>query len=216
MGHKERAAALEELDDEIDEARVRGILDEIGFDESIDGPDSASARLVCHFTAEGPVDLVELRGILTARLPREMIPSHFVQVPAIPLTQNGKVDTAALPRPRAAPDGPAAARSLVPRSLAEKALARIWAEVLGLESFGVDDNFFDLGGDSIAAIRIAARACESGFQIGAVDLFQHQTVASLATVAQRAEVAPAAAPKAVLDPKARAKLAALFGERSDE
>jgi amino acid adenylation domain-containing protein len=220
MGHKERAAALEELDDEIDEARVRGILDEIGFDESIDGPDSASARLVCHFTAEGPVDLAELRGILTAHLPREMIPSHFVQVPAIPLTQNGKVDTAALPRPRAAPDGPAAARSLAPRSPAEKALARIWAEVLGLESFGVDDNFFDLGGDSIAAIRIAARACESGFQIGAVDLFQHQTVASLATVAQRAEaeaeVAPAAAPKAVLDPKARAKLAALFGERSDE
>jgi aryl carrier-like protein len=147
-----------------------------------------------------------------------MIPSHFVQVPAIPLTQNGKVDTAALPRPRAAPDGPAAARSLAPRSPAEKALARIWAEVLGLESFSVDENFFDLGGDSIGAIRIAARACEAGFQIGAVDLFQHQTVASLATVAQRAEaeVVPAAAPKAVLDPKARAKLAALFGARTDE
>src|SRR5581483_924621 len=100
----------------------------------------------------GRARLAELRGWLQERLPEQMVPSAIVPIEAIPLTPNGKVDTSALPPA----DGPRPARdrSAAPATPAERRLAELWAEILGLEGVGVHDNFFELGGDSILTIKL--------------------------------------------------------------
>jgi len=101
----------------------------------------------------------------------------------LPLTPNGKVDRRALPAPDASrPDGDSVFAA--PGNQIERTLARIWSDVLGVERVGVHDNFFDLGGDSILSIQIIARANQAGLGLAPRQLFQHQTVAELATVAK--------------------------------
>jgi len=95
-----------------------------------------------------------LRTHLEKDLPRHMVPSILVGLDSLPLTANGKVDRKALPAPvRDAPEGGDA-----PQGAVEEALARIWCDVLGLPHVGRHDNFFDLGGHSLSALRIAAAA----------------------------------------------------------
>ncbi|HBL30249.1 MAG TPA: non-ribosomal peptide synthetase, partial [Acidobacteria bacterium] len=97
----------------------------------------------------------------------------------------GKVDRRALPAPaRSEPVGEREA----PRTPQEAALAGIWAQALGRERVGIHDNFFDLGGDSILSIQVVSRAQQAGLWITPRDLFQHQTVATLAAVAGAAPV----------------------------
>jgi amino acid adenylation domain-containing protein/non-ribosomal peptide synthase protein (TIGR01720 family) len=123
-----------------------------------------------------------LRSWLAERLPDAMVPAAIVPLDALPLTLNGKVDRKALP----APDGarPDLEEDLVaPRTPAERQLAAIWSEVLGVERVGVHDNFFGLGGDSILSIQVIARAQQAGLRLTPRQLFQHQTVAELAAAA---------------------------------
>ncbi|MCW2246954.1 amino acid adenylation domain-containing protein/non-ribosomal peptide synthase protein (TIGR01720 family) [Azospirillum fermentarium] len=128
--------------------------------------------------AEGTVDEAALRDHLRARLPAHMIPARIAVLPALPLTPNGKTDRAALPDPDA-PPAERAARAL--RGDAERTLAAIWAQVLGVPSVGPDDAFFDLGGDSILAIQVVARANQAGLPITLNQLLTagQQTVAAL-------------------------------------
>src|SRR6185436_11101714 len=128
-------------------------------------------------------------------------------------TPNGKVDRRALPAPDGArPDLDSV--YVAPRNPTEAALARIWAEVLQLEQVGVHDNFFELGGDSILTIQIVMKAKQAGWQITPKQLFQHQTLAELAAVAEAAAPTPAAHPRsepfalAGLEPEALAALRA--------
>jgi non-ribosomal peptide synthase protein (TIGR01720 family) len=124
--------------------------------------------------------IAELRAFLKEQLPEYMVPAAMVTLPALPLTSNGKLDRRALPSPepnRAAP--PAA-----PRTPTEQTLAAIWADVLGLDRVGPDDSFFDLGGDSILGILIVARASQAGLRLSLKQLFQHETLADLASVAE--------------------------------
>ncbi|HEX2078686.1 MAG TPA: amino acid adenylation domain-containing protein [Longimicrobium sp.] len=134
-------------------------------------------------------DAAELRVFLKQRLPDYMVPSAFVALDAIPLTPNGKVDRRALP----APDGGGASRPTheAPRTRAEQVLAELWAKVLRVERVGIHDNFFGLGGDSILAIQIIARAAEEGIRILPRQMFVHQTIAELAAVASVAAPAEA-------------------------
>ena len=125
----------------------------------------------------------ELRAFLNGRLPEYMTPSAFVFLDRLPLTPNGKVDRRALPAPDPSrPDGDKIFAA--PGNQVEETLARIWSDVLGVERVGVHDNFFDLGGDSILSIQIIARANQEGLGLTPRQLFQHQTVAELATVAK--------------------------------
>jgi len=125
----------------------------------------------------------DLRAFLNLRLPEYMTPSTFVFLDRLPLTLNGKVDRQALPPPDASrADGNKVFTA--PRNQVEETLARIWAGVLGIERVGVHDNFFDLGGDSILSIQIIARANQAELGLTPRQLFQHQTVAELATVAK--------------------------------
>ncbi len=220
MGHKSREAALEELDDQIDEDRVSQILEDIGFDEPVGGHGTTESQLLCYLVTSEAVAPTELRRFLAEHLPREMIPAQFVQVSSIPLTPNGKVDRKALLDLEIGREAPKDAGSVAPRNAVEASLRRIWGDILELERLGVEDNFFDLGGDSIAAIRIASRATAAGYRMDAVDVLRNQTIASLATtVAQPGTGAALARPEpasVVLDEKARARLVALFGTHRNE
>ncbi|WP_263251409.1 amino acid adenylation domain-containing protein [Saccharopolyspora rosea] len=127
--------------------------------------------------AVGDVDPTALREHLAARLPGYMVPSAFVPVDSIPLTANGKLDTAALP----APDFGAAAGGRGPRDDVEAVLCRLFAEVLGVPEVGIDDGFFDLGGHSLLATRLLSRVrAELGAEPTIRTLFDHPTVAGLA------------------------------------
>ena len=143
-----------------------------------------SKSLVAYAIAqpEPPLTISALREFLTSKLPKYMIPSALVILETLPLTPNGKVDRkalAVLPGTRAKLDS-----ITVPRNFIECQLAEIWAEVLNVDQVGIFDNFFDLGGDSILATVAIAKANQAGaFKLTVKQLFQHQTIANLATVA---------------------------------
>ncbi|WP_432006444.1 daptomycin non-ribosomal peptide synthetase DptA [Streptomyces parvus] len=178
-----------------DQVKVRGFRIELGeveaavaacpgVDRSVvvvreDRP--GDRRLVAYVTAAGD----EAEGLAplivetaAGRLPGYMVPSAVVVLDEIPLTPNGKVDRAALPAPRVAP----AAELRVTGSPREEALCAVFAEVLGVERVGVDDGFFDLGGDSILSIQLVARARRAGLEVSVRDVFEHRTVRALAGV----------------------------------
>ncbi|TDC71920.1 amino acid adenylation domain-containing protein [Actinomadura sp. GC306] len=138
-------------------------------------------RLVAYVAGTG-TDSAELRRFAARDLPDHMVPAAVVELPALPLTSNGKLDRAALP----APDFAAKVSSRAPRTPEEETLSRLFAEVLGLERVGIDDGFFDLGGDSIIAIQLVSRARRSGLVITPREVFQHQTVEELAAAARPA------------------------------
>ncbi|CPR08018.1 non-ribosomal peptide synthetase PstA [Mycobacterium bohemicum DSM 44277] len=119
------------------------------------------------------------RAALAERLPTYMVPAAVVVIDALPLTVNGKLDTRALPAPEYQ-DGDS---YRAPADAVEEILADIYAQVLGLERVGVDDSFFELGGDSILSMQVVARARAAGVVCRPRDIFVEQTVARLARVA---------------------------------
>jgi LDH2 family malate/lactate/ureidoglycolate dehydrogenase/aryl carrier-like protein len=131
---------------------------------------------------------MELREFLKWKLPDYMVPSAIMGLGTLPLTPNGKVDRKALSvllvshETEAAQAEPATTFA-APHTPAGKTLATIWKELLSLNQVGVEDNFFDLGGDSLLAIQMINRANQAGLQISVRQLFQHQTIAELARVA---------------------------------
>ncbi len=132
----------------------------------------------------------ELREHLKRSLPEQMVPSAFVALEALPLTPTGKVDRRALPAPERSGRG---AGYVAPRTPLEELLARVWAGVLGMERVGVEENFFEIGGDSILSIQVVARARQAGVAITPRQVFERQTVAALALAAARGtDAAPAA------------------------
>ncbi len=137
-------------------------------------------RLVGYVTesASGTVDPAAVRDALADRLPSYMVPTAVVVLKTLPLTVNGKLDTRALPAPEYVDGG----HYRAPTTAVEEILAGIYAQVLGVERVGVDDSFFDLGGDSIMAMRVIA-AINTGLDagLGVHTLFDAPTVAQLAT-----------------------------------
>jgi amino acid adenylation domain-containing protein/non-ribosomal peptide synthase protein (TIGR01720 family) len=132
---------------------------------------------------EGHADAAALRAHLAERLPDYMVPPEMVVLEALPLSPNGKIDRRALPLPEWKPDTRHAERA--PATGAERELAEIWKTVLGMERVGPEDNFFQLGGDSILSLQIVARAREAGWRVTPRMLFEHPTLAGLAGAAER-------------------------------
>ncbi|MFJ5681045.1 amino acid adenylation domain-containing protein [Streptomyces sp. NPDC093097] len=132
-------------------------------------------RLIGYTT--GGADPAELANYLGKRLPAYLVPSVFVAMDAFPLTPNGKLDRKALPEP----DLGTSSGWRAPRDAREKALCAMFAEALGLTRVSIDDNFFDLGGQSLLATRLLSRVRHSlGVELAMRDLFQCPTVAELA------------------------------------
>ncbi|MEN3614529.1 amino acid adenylation domain-containing protein [Plantactinospora sp. ZYX-F-223] len=144
--------------------------------------------LVPRAGAELRVDAVLAYAL--AQLPVQMVPSALVPLDALPVTVNGKLDRAALPAPVAGPRPP----SRRPGSAREELLCALFAEVLGVPEVGVDDGFFELGGDSIMAILLAGRARAAGLEVTLREVFAARTPAALALLARTA-TAPTAGPE---------------------
>ncbi|WP_444947842.1 amino acid adenylation domain-containing protein [Micromonospora ureilytica] len=159
------------------QVKVRGYRIEVGEIEAALGQAAVvvrDGRLVAYVVG-GPVDIDRLRETL----PDYMIPSAFVQVDALPRTIAGKLDVAALPTP----DFSQLVGGTAARNSREQHLCDLFAEVLGLPSVGIDDDFFALGGDSIVSIQLVSRARAAGLGISPRDVFRHKTPAGLAQAA---------------------------------
>ncbi|MFO0758291.1 MAG: non-ribosomal peptide synthase/polyketide synthase [Byssovorax sp.] len=140
--------------------------------------------------AEGPLTPGMLRAHLAERLPDHMVPSTFVLLERLPLTRNGKVDRKALPGPSEIGAAEPDRAEIAPEGPVEETLAAIWAAVLRVPHVGVNDNFFEIGGDSILSIQIVVKAQQAGLTLTPRQLFQHQTIAELARVVERRGRAP--------------------------
>ena len=181
LGHKTREAALAELDDRIDESRVKRILHDIGYAETSPYSGGSEKRLAAYYVAAQSQTRTDLRRYLAQQLPEYMLPSHYIPLDDLPLTPNGKVDRSRL----SAPDitrPELEAGYVAPRTPTEQTLADIWSHVLRLTHVGVHDNFIDLGGDSILNIQIVARANQAGLRLTPGQLFAHPTIAELVSV----------------------------------
>jgi acyl carrier protein len=151
------------------------------------------------------VSVDALRAWLGERVPEYMLPQSWMFLPELPLTPGGKLDREALPAPgRQRPR--LAAAPIAPRNAVETAVAMLWAQALGLEAIGVEDNFFDLGGDSITAVQLTTatqRWLDAPIPLAA--LFDAPTVAAMSA---RLEADHAAALAAAL---ARSLIPAAYG-----
>ncbi len=141
-------------------------------------------RLIDYFVASGkrPPKSNQLRGFLAQHLPEFMVPSAFVPIETLPLTPNGKVDRTALPEPEK--KRPSLEKKYAsPRDAIELELTRIWENVLGVEPIGIEDHFFDLGGHSFLAMRLAARIEKTfGKKLRLATIFMAPTIEKLAAV----------------------------------
>ena len=167
-------------------------------------------RLVAYVVGAHPgsSSLVEdARAWLTTQLPDHMVPSSLVELPALPLTANGKLDRTALPAPE---KRGGSLSPTPPRTLTEAVVAGIWAEVLHLDAFGTDDNFFELGGHSLLVMRAVWRIRQTlGVEVPLEDFFADATVAGLGRLVdarQRAAAPQSLVPAPVAEAAAPAPL----------
>ncbi|MEU4761733.1 amino acid adenylation domain-containing protein [Actinosynnema sp. NPDC023794] len=186
-----------------DQVKIRGYRVELGEVESalatqpgvthaavvVDAGPGGVKRLVGYVVSD--TDPAALRENLKRSLPDYMVPVAIMPVDALPLTVNGKLDVRALPKPVVS--GAASSRAAATRE--EEVLCGLFADVLGVPSVGVDDNFFDLGGHSLLATRLVSRARSAlGVELAIRDLFDAPTVAELALRAGGGSVRPPLAP----------------------
>ncbi|WP_255305564.1 phosphopantetheine-binding protein [Paenibacillus sp. Mc5Re-14] len=135
-------------------------------------------QMVAYYVAGQELSASELRSELGRELPSYMVPSYFVQLEQMPLSPNGKIDRKALPAPEGSLQS--GAEYVEPRTGAERALVAIWQSVLNVQTVGILDNFFDLGGDSIKAIQFSSRLLQAGYKMDMKDLFKFPNVKELA------------------------------------
>ncbi|MFH8802243.1 amino acid adenylation domain-containing protein [Streptomyces sp. NPDC017936] len=190
------------------QVKVRGFRIELGEIEAallaLDGVGQAvtvvredrpgDRRLVAYLTADPAAGSAPpvgaLRSALAERLPEHMVPGAFVVLDALPLSPNGKVDRKALPVPDRT--GGTTVPFTAPATAGEELLAGLWTQVLGLERVGTRDDFFEIGGDSMHAVRIVGLARDAGHEIPLQQLFTSRTVEALARwLADRTDSGPA-------------------------
>ncbi|MGN9909960.1 amino acid adenylation domain-containing protein [Phytohabitans sp. LJ34] len=200
------------------QVKVRGVRIEPGEVETVLlGHDSVVScavvahgdRLAAYCVLAAPATVHDLRAWCARTLPEHMVPNAFVFLDALPLNPNGKVDWAALPAPDSSrPE--LSTEFAAARTDVEEAVARIWAQVLGLAQVGIHDNFFALGGHSLLAIRaVAGITKQLGAAVTVRDVFATPTVAGLAAKVEAwtGEAAPAMTARSAKD------LPLSFGQR---
>lgn len=182
------------------QVKVRGFRIELGEIESVllknpdvkdavvivrdDGP--SEQYLAAYWVSKIQADSLnteELQNALKEHLPDYMVPSVFIKLDALPLSANGKLDRKALPVPDFSEQF--ADQYIAPRNEVETMLANIWSDLLNLQQVGIHDNFFALGGDSILSIQVSSRAHQAGWVITPRQLFDYQTIATLALVVEK-------------------------------
>lgn len=183
-----------EFIDRVDyQVKIRGFRIELGEIENkilnhhsvkeavvIDLTDESDTKyLVAYYVAEPPITAAELKTYLANELPDYMIPAYFTQLPALPLSPNGKVDRKALPKPDR--KNRRNSKLVAPRNPIESNLAVIWSDVLKIKQISIDDNFFELGGHSLKATAVVARVYkEMNMVLPLKEIFKTPTIRGLA------------------------------------
>ncbi|MFI1914790.1 amino acid adenylation domain-containing protein [Nocardia sp. NPDC020380] len=189
------AGALEYLGRTDFQIKIRGIRVEPGEIEAVltdipavqrsavaGMPDAHGRQRLVGYLVPAPgaePDLAAVRAHLAQRLPAQLVPQSLVVLDALPLTSSGKLARAQLPAPDTAGSQPSRPAQDGP----EQVLCRLFAEVLGVAEIGVEESFFDRGGDSIAAIQLVNRARREHLRFSPAEVFDHRTPAALAAVA---------------------------------
>jgi len=213
------------------QVKIRGHRIELGeIEAEVEAfPGVRQAVVTAHEAGEGDVRLVAyvtggtwlaaeaLRAHLAARLPEHMVPAHLIQLEAMPLTPNGKVDRKALPAPSSAAPAPAEAYAAPEGDVAAK-IAAVWARVLNLPQIGARDNFFALGGHSLLAVQAhrEIRAALGTTRLSITDIFRFPTLDALARHLDGGAAtvpAPAAEPVAAAQAETMSKRRALRAGR---
>jgi amino acid adenylation domain-containing protein/non-ribosomal peptide synthase protein (TIGR01720 family) len=214
LGHKQRDAAVDELDDDIDEPRVRQILEEIGYDETGAGELSDQRHLVAYYVGEPGLTQASVRQFLSDYLPSAVIPTYLVSLDALPLTANGKLDRRALPAPTN-PGGALDSSYVEATTALQKQLVSIWQNLMNVDRIGIDDNFFELGGDSVMSIQITAMVNALRWQMAPTQLFKFPTIRLLAedleSGTETPTVLPASEPSILVKEQDREQLEILLG-----
>lgn len=140
------------------------------------GDDATGIELCCYWVGDSAV-VPNLKDVVASILPVYMVPAYFNHLAHFPLTVNGKIDTSKLPKPSRQVKKKAESRP--PLSKEERDVFGLFAQVLGTDAFGVDDDFFDLGGDSLLAVKLSSISAR---RIRVIDLYRERTVARLARV----------------------------------
>ncbi|MDF2857297.1 MAG: hypothetical protein K0Q87_3148, partial [Neobacillus sp.] len=144
----------------------------------IDKVDETGAKYLCaYYVADAEIKTLDLRNYLNGMLPAYMIPSYFVQLDKLPLTSNGKVDRASLPSPKNILNN---TTFVAPRTKIEACMVKIWENVLGQKEIGIEDDFFEIGGDSIKAIQIIAALQKYQLKLTLKDFFGNTKIRNLA------------------------------------
>jgi acyl-CoA synthetase (AMP-forming)/AMP-acid ligase II len=176
-----------------EQVKIRGQRIELGEIEAAlrVHPDVRDAAVVVGESVTGVVTLAafvetetaveEIRRFIAGRVPRAMVPATIDALPSMPRGVTGKVDKKALPDPVRTPQPVAV---VAPEGPVQQALAAIWCDVLGMESVGATEDFFELGGDSILSIRVIARGHKDGLRITPKQFFDAPTIAGLAKVVE--------------------------------
>lgn len=147
--------------------------------------DGMGSKFLCaYLVATQLLDNAALKSTLATKLPEYMIPAYFVQLEKIPLTPSGKLDRKALPAPKTKS---LHANFVAPTNEIEQVLSEVWAEVLGLEKVSIDDNFFEIGGDSIKTILISARLLKRHLSVNINDFFSSRTIRRLVKFVKKIE-----------------------------
>ncbi|WP_069162745.1 non-ribosomal peptide synthetase/MFS transporter [Nocardia altamirensis] len=160
------------------EAALGALPGVIGCAVTVQTLSTGLARLVGYVVPQAGAELDEaaMRDALGAGLPTHLVPARILTLPQLPLTPNGKLDRKQLPEP---PESAGAGTESAPRTPTEQRIAAMWAEVLGVAEFGIDDTFFALGGDSFAALKVIRRIEPAP---ALIELYQHPTIRRLAAL----------------------------------
>ena len=185
---KVRGYRIELGDIEAALAALPAVRDAVVVDRR-DGPGGATYLAAYVSPADSSLTGPRILEALSERLPAYMVPATCTVLAELPLTPNGKIDRSALPAPDRGDQAPHQGQA-APRTEAERVLAGVWSEVLGIEAPGIHDNFFAAGGDSILSMQMVSRASRAGLALTPREIFQHQTIAELAAVARRAAPRP--------------------------
>jgi hypothetical protein len=194
LGLGTREELLKEIRFEADMPRVQRILKEIGYEDDrikeavvIPGENESGEKYLCaYYVSSQEIDTAALKEYLSCHLPDYMIPTFFVRLEKIPLTESGKLNRNALPLPGTNTGG----SYKPPRDEIEKKLVEIWSRVLGrsdsqgnVQSIGIDDNFFDIGGNSLAIIEVNSRLNEIFKKsLPVMTMFRYSTIRSLSKI----------------------------------
>jgi len=176
------------------QVKIRGLRIELGEIENqfmkIDGIINAvvvahenkkdNKYLCAYFVANKEISVAEIRTQLSKQLPYYMVPSYFIKMNELPFTPNGKIDKKRLPQLDI--DSLVEPDYVEPRNEIEEILVKAWKKVLGLQKVGIDNNFFELGGDSLSAIQLQVILLENSWPLNVQDLYTYKTIRELAEI----------------------------------